>query len=528
MSKDANVATIVTAQPIPAVVQPAPELSKSEKFLRSLFAKASEKGYTPTQLVNQCVKIDQLEKKYSKTFDELKVDFDQLGKDISASTKKLKELEDKISETQKKKSDVIREYSVEEKRVRGYVDARAELLAIGFPVDDLAKVKTSLFSMKNENYDPQSIIEKLNSIQDLEARKSSLEAELSAANGDLREKKALVVQLRQMQQAGLSISQIERIRDIVTKISARRGINPDQAVGNFENDVLKNYDLALGLEGEVMRLQETKSSLAAEFEERKKSYDSKEKSTLEKIQELESKYESSREEINAYSELRAMGVNEKRILAWHQIISDKGLDWGALESELRKLGSLISFEEEASRRLAGLQDQERVLAASVSGLKEQKDILESSISSIKDQTLSELENSRSAILSSVSQMAEEMKKSSDLTKNDFNATLSDLKNAAASFSGDLNDVIKKAQEETKKQSELLETAEKIGKYEALLPLLKLNEDGNVSETEALVAMWNLTNIFIQWYEKKPTHVETATLMKRMLSSLNMEIQTVGA
>ncbi len=47
---------------------PLPEI-KSEKFLRLLFAKASERGYTPTHLVNQCAKIEQLEKKYSKSFD---------------------------------------------------------------------------------------------------------------------------------------------------------------------------------------------------------------------------------------------------------------------------------------------------------------------------------------------------------------------------------------------------------------------------------------------------------------------------
>ncbi|MGH2638412.1 MAG: hypothetical protein ACRDF4_03920, partial [Rhabdochlamydiaceae bacterium] len=288
--------------------QPKVELSKSEKFLKSLFSKAAERGYTPTQIVNQCMKIDQLERKYSKTFEDLKNEFDQLGKEIVTRSGRLKETEQTIGAIQKKKAELMREYLVDEKNVREYVDARAKLSPIGFAVDDIPKIKTCLFSIKSEEYSSERIIEKLNIIGDLEARKNALDVELSAANGDLREKKAILIELRKMQQTGLSVDQIDRIRDVVSKISSRRGINTDQGMSHFENDVLKNYDLALGLEGEVMRLQETKSSLASEFEEKRKSLETTEKTVLSKLKELESTYENRKTEIQAYSDLRARGI----------------------------------------------------------------------------------------------------------------------------------------------------------------------------------------------------------------------------
>ncbi len=154
------------------------ELSKSEKFLKSLFSKASEKGYTPAQIVNQCIRIDQLERKYSKSYEDLRNDFDQLGREISARTRKVKELEERIAETRTKKADLMREYSVDEKSARAYVAARARLSSIGFQIDELPKVKTCLLSVKNEKFSHEAIIEKLNAIGDLEARKDALELEL--------------------------------------------------------------------------------------------------------------------------------------------------------------------------------------------------------------------------------------------------------------------------------------------------------------------------------------------------------------
>ncbi|MDG6922650.1 MAG: hypothetical protein JRN67_05075, partial [Nitrososphaerota archaeon] len=354
---------------------------------------------------------------------------------------------------------------------------------------------------------------------------------LSIANGDLREKKALLIQLRQLQQTGLSVEQIERIREVVSRISSRRGINPDQAMSRFESDVLNNYDLTLGLESEVMRLQETKNSLASEFDGRKAALETKEKMVLEKISELESKYQSQKQEIQAYSELRAAGVDGARIQSWNQLISDNRLDFGIVESELRKQGDLRTLEEEISIRIAYLQEKEKVLTATISELNTQKSTLESTISSIKEHTLSAFEESRTAMLSSVSQVKEEVKQVSDLAKTDLKAALSELSSEATTFQSNMTNILQKAGEETKKHSELLETAERIGRYEAVLPVLKLSEDGDVSETEALVAMWNVSNTFAQWLRKQkitPTRIDILELLGKTTASLNQEIQTVGA
>lgn len=510
--------------------QPQIELSKSEKFLKSLFAKATEKGYTPTLLVAQCMKIDQLEKKYSKSFDELKAEFDRLAKEITSRTKKIQELEASIANTKTKKSDLMREYSTDERKVREYVDARSELSTLGFPVDDLTSVKTCLISLKNAKFSAEKIIEELNSIADLEARHVSLESEVSAASGELREKKALLIQLRQLQNSGLTVDQLERIRDIVSKIGSRRGVNPEQAMAKFESDVLKNYDLMLGLEGDIMALQETKSSLIKETEEKRKGSEEKEKNLVAKLAELEARHEARKQEIQAYSELRAKGVDGSRIVAWHDLLAAANLDFGTIEAELKRTGELKTMTESASVKLNELQQQQKVLSDTVTELDLQKKSLESTMSAIKDSSLKELENSQASVMSSVTENTQKIKQFSESTKSEIETTLASLKQAAQSFTSEMNDVLQRASEESKKQSSLIETAEKIGKYESVLPLLKMVETGEVNESEALVSMWSLTNVFQKWLAKQTgstSREEMTELLKKVTSSLDKEIQSVG-
>ena len=507
------------------------DFSKSEKFLQSLLSKAAEKGYTPAQLVSQCVRIDLLERKYSKSYEELRNDFEELGKEIANKTKKITELEEAISATQKKKADVLREFAVDEKSLKEYVESRAKLSTIGLKMDDLPKVKSCLFSMKNEDFDPNLVIEKLNTIGDLEARKNSLQSQLSAVNGELQEKKVLFIQLRQLQNSGLSVDQIERLRDIVSKISARRGMNADQAMNHFQEDVLKNYDLALGLEGEVMRLQETKNSLSTESEERRKMLEASEKHLQAKLGELETNYETRKAELQAYSELQAAGVDGTRIQLWHQLIKDQGLDYGKIESELKNQGNLKRLEEEAQNRVKDLEYQQQKLQSLVSELTAQKQTVESSIYSMKDGAIKELQDARLAMVSSFTQVAEETKRAMDSAKTDLKTTVSEAGNSVSEFSTNLKSTLKDAGEELKSLSVVVESAEKIGKYEAIMPFLKLNDNGQVSETEALFALWNMSNVFIQWFEKQnivSSRVETVGLLKKMLSSLNQEMQTVRA
>jgi hypothetical protein len=314
-----------------------------KKDLKEILSKAAEKGLTPKQIINQSIKIDQLEKKYSKSFQELTKDFEAIQKKIEAKSKSLRELEDKIALAENKKSDLMRENTIDEKSVKEYLEARERLSPMGFAVDDISRVGSFLMAIKGQQYSPDKVVEKLNAIGDLEVRKKDLEAELDATNADLRESKNYLAEVRKMRELGLSMEQIVRIRDAVLKISSDRGISSDQAISQLE-DTAPNENGTAGksLVADVNQLEEARKTILSE-----------------------------------------------------------------IVTSLKKHDDLRMVEEATMKKVAVLQEQERGIAISVSALSEQKQFLESSISSIEQVIERQVDQSRSSLASLITQIISE-------------------------------------------------------------------------------------------------------------------------
>ncbi len=96
-----------------------------ERFLSTVYSRASEKRHSASEIVSQCAKITSLEKKYGKSFDELKQDFEQIGKDISARTKELTRLDREIAEKQKGIAELEKRYADQSEEISAYGKLRA-------------------------------------------------------------------------------------------------------------------------------------------------------------------------------------------------------------------------------------------------------------------------------------------------------------------------------------------------------------------------------------------------------------------
>ena len=90
--------------------------------------------------------------------------------------------------------------------------------------------------------------------------------------------------------------------------------------------------------------------------------------------------------------------------------------------------------------------------------------------------------------------------------------------------------IDEAAPQMKNVSVALEAGEKLGKYKNILPLLELLDEKKVSETEALIAMWNVTNRFSGWvaehYRASPK-TEISAPLSKLIASINEEIQRIN-
>jgi hypothetical protein len=529
--------------PAPAKVKPQPpkEVLTPKKLAESALTKeqmntfvsaAAEKGLTPSKLAKMCFKIDTLERKYGYSYEALIEKFQELQKAAIAKDKELKSLEKDIALTTKKKDSLLEQYYVDEKQVQDYADAKEGLVTIGFDINKLQSVKNSLLAIKKEGFDSASIIEKLNAIGDLESRKNALQADLNNLSGELRAKKNLLIQTRKLQDTGLSVEQIERIRDLVSRIASSHGINSDQSFEHFERDVMKHYNLALGLESEVEMLQQNKEALVSELSERRKMFEEEEKTHAEKMKKFEEGYEAQKQEYEAFQELYTYGIDATKIIAWRDLINDSKINPEVLDSEIRKVGNLSKLEEEAKSEIAQLESQQKALEETLKDLGEKKTQIELTILSLKDNSLGQMEETRAKALSSITDIGKQATLSTEKAKESLEATLIQLKSTASLFSNELKDSLKDVEPQLRNISQAIEAARQIGRYEAMLPLLKLTDSAladKVTETEALVSTWNVLNSFSAWLKKKYSEeeVEIADPLKVLIDALDGEIQSIG-
>ncbi|HYB04364.1 MAG TPA: hypothetical protein VED17_07875, partial [Nitrososphaerales archaeon] len=93
------------------------------------------------------------------------------------------------------------------------------------------------------------------------------------------------------------------------------------------------------------KIQQEVKGIKEELDSKKKELDAIEFAAKDRIKKLEERFAKQKEEIDAYSELRALGIDGKRILSWNQIMKAANVDYGTIEGELRNQGNLKNLED---------------------------------------------------------------------------------------------------------------------------------------------------------------------------------------
>ncbi len=527
-----------------------------EQFLNSVYTRSLEKGYTPNEIISQSAKLEALEKKYGMKFDSLKTTYEDIGKSLAGRKKEKTDLESGIAQLSQRKTDLMARYTLDEQKIQDYASTKQQLALAGLDIISLQNLKNFLVALKSEKFDSKKIIDKLNSITDLQAQLTRIQQEAKVARQDLDEKKSLLSEIKKLEELKLTVEQVERLRGLIVRISSDHKVDPLQAYNRFEQDILQSYNTILGLRPEASRLEENKRRIEAEISTKKKDLESVEATVSDKIKKLDEKYSKQKEEVEAYNQLRALGIDGKRILSWNQIMKSANLDYGTIEGELRNQANLKGLEDKTSAKIKELVAEELRLSQSVSQLNQEKQKIESSISVMRESALSGIGELSSKILTSISTLKEQaeerltetasesqksledmrnstqqqIKQVSDSALSDLKKTVSELRSSTEDFSKELKSSIQLAGPEIKNVGLALEAGEKLGKYRNILPLLQLIDgNGNGDESEALIAMWNLSSRFHAWLENHypDSKKDMSEPLAELLKSINDEIQRVG-
>lgn len=527
-----------------------------EQFLSTAYSRASRQGYTAETLVAQISSLDNLEKKYGKSFDALKDEYTTLGKDIKSKQIERNNIIGEIAKLKKQNSELLAQHQVDVGRLSEYAKTKQTLLSLGFATDNLFSMKNFLLVVKAQGFDPAQVISKINSIGDLEKQGTKLEQETKVANDELLWKKALLNELRKLQETNLSVEQIDKIQKIVVRIATQRGLDPSTAYFQFEEDIINNYDSVFGIKSAISSLKENEERLVAEVNKKKQELVEVEVVHSNKLKKIEEKYSKIVAEIGAYNSLQEMGVDGNRILGWHQIMESSGLDFGTVESQLKNYANLKNIEQDIKRKIEVLTSEAASLRETVENLSREKASVESSIGALGETSIAAINSTSSKILSSISSLSEQasstftqMSSENERALDSFRAsseqdikkiigesgetlksTVTQLNSSVADFAIQLKKVIDEAVPQIKNVSAALEAGERLGKYKNILPLLELSDEKNVSESQALIAMWNVTSRFNSWFaehHRTSPKPEISVPLSKLVASINEEIQRIN-
>ena len=149
---------------------------------------------------------------------------------------------------------------------------------------------------------------------------------------------------------------------------------------NFDaSDVISKLNSVSDLQTQKSKIQQEVSLTKREMEEKKQ--------LLGEIQKHVEKFSKQKADIEAYSELRASGIDAKRMQEWNQIIKASNLDFGAIEGELRNQANLKALEEKVSAKIKDLLAEELRLNQSITHLSQEKQNLELSTKAIRGEYL---------------------------------------------------------------------------------------------------------------------------------------------
>ncbi|MDG6994325.1 MAG: hypothetical protein JRN52_00260 [Nitrososphaerota archaeon] len=531
-------------------------LPELEQFLSVVYARASEKGYDAETLVQQISDINNLEKRHGMTFDELKVAYDKTATDLKSKQEEKGRIVEEIAGLKNKKSELMAQNEIDERKLREYALTKEGLRSLGLSVNNLETVRNFLLAIKAAKFDPTEVISRLNSIGDLEKEKAKLEQEMNRADAELHGKRAFLREIKKLEETNLSVEQVGNIHRTIVRISSDRGIDTRLAFTQFEEDILNNYDPILGLKPELTRLQESKARIIEEADEIKKQLAEEQAAHSKKVKRLEEEYAKILPEINAYNSLKEIGIDAKTILSWNEIIASSKLDFTTVESQLKNYASLKSLEQEINQKIVASMSEATALKETIESLKQEKLNMESSIKALGETAVAEINSVSSKIHSSLSSLNESaqstltriaaenektlgdfqissqqrIEKAIEDSKESMKATVSQLSSSVADFSTHLKNTLDEATPQIKNVSAALEAGERLGKYRNIMPLLELLDEKKVSETEALIAMWNVASHFSTWvtehYRSSPK-TEISEPLSKLVSSINDEIQRVN-
>lgn len=442
----------------------------------------------------QCKEIDRLEKKHHLKFDDLKQEYDRLGKGVEDLGTKKSDLEDNVEKLEKVKGRLLLENRTTEDEVKNFLDDKKFLLSVGLDTRDHEAATKLLRSIESLGYRPATVVAKLKSIESLEGSiallkgdQARLSESIETEKGDLKEvgielaeKRKVLLEVRRLERVGVDLADVADIRKTVVAISARRSLTSRQAMERFFRDIVKNYDILLGIDSSIRKLKTDETDLGRQV-----------KIAEEKVEVLEGQFNSRKKEWDAFVSLANRGIDSDDLVEWKAVIAEAGLDPVLVTRELVKYRSLIQSYKKVKADFDDLKERRNIAKSEINELETNKKELVASIETITGVALAQLESHQKKVGESIKETTESF---ADLARN-------------------LDETTRKA----------LETGKMIGSLGTLKPAMAFLHNGAGTREEVLAVGARMVEMLRDWASRNDSSV-IASSCDVLLISLRDELR----
>ena len=380
------------------------EPDEIEQFITNVYSRSTTKGYSPSDIVDHCEALQNLEDTYHGTFEEIKKRFEGMGSKIDSLNEDVKKLNLEKNQVEKSSAELWEQYDGEKKDLEKFNETKHALKQLGLNIDELDKAKTTLIEIRKQKHNSRQIIKKITEIKDLDSRKEVLDEEvkqavetlkdlkdeIGTATTQMKAKRKTLDEAKKLEETKLTIDDIQAIRNTLIRIATNHGLTSKEAIENLQKDITVNYDKILGLEPEVKSLTRSKEKLQNEIKNLEEDVRITKQDTKTLIESLKEEYKAVKDKIDAYLQVRRKGVTDDDILRWADIIVTTKLNPALIDEELKTQKNLKQLEDQAKERIKTFELTETQVKTTISNLIANKIAIENSIEDVKKSGINQI------------------------------------------------------------------------------------------------------------------------------------------
>jgi len=371
------------------------ELDKFEVFVTSVYRKVEKEGLTLPTLLSQIQHLQALETKYKIDFETLKSEYDSLSKSVPELRQRQKELEGKIVAKTDEYDKLVGDHKTTVKRLERDEKLERDLAGYGLNLSKVEEgTRNFLALVETDRKNAARLVGRMKNVVSLDDELSGLQSsiktskdqehalkqEINKLTNQAHSLKDQLAEAKNLADIEISVSQVQKLRNLLVDISSKRGMSAQQAMISFQKDILDNYDLLLGLRPEIDRLTKEKNKLVREKKSILEDQETKKLATQRSLERIQGEYGAKKKQVEDYSMLRSKDITDEVLLAWGRVIKDSNLTLKVVEAELRSVGSLANVEKEAQHKIDDLTKRVNLLNSDINDLESKKSALESTIS----------------------------------------------------------------------------------------------------------------------------------------------------